>query len=169
MEATAAGLTTGTLGAFTVVPGAASQVALTGSTADLASGASRVLTATIQDAAGNTISGDNSTSVSFAQAGGSGSLTGLGGAEVVTAGAATKTVIGDLAGSVDLEATASGLATGTLELDVVHGAATRIAVSSALTDLASGTTRILTATVRDAAGNRVAADNTTVVTFAKDS
>ena len=32
MEATAAGLTTGTLGAFTVVHGAATQIALTGST-----------------------------------------------------------------------------------------------------------------------------------------
>ena len=38
MEATATGLTTGTLGAFTVVHGAAAQIALTGSTADLTSG-----------------------------------------------------------------------------------------------------------------------------------
>ena len=35
MEATSAGLTTGTLGAFTVVHGAATQISLTGSTANL--------------------------------------------------------------------------------------------------------------------------------------
>ena len=68
MEATAAGLTTGTLGAFTVVHGAATQIALTGSTADLTSGATRVLTATIQDAAGNTVTADNTTVVTFAKA-----------------------------------------------------------------------------------------------------
>ena len=68
MEATAAGLTTGTLGAFTVVHGAATQIALTGSTTNLTSGATRVLTATIQDAAGNTVTSDNTTVVTFAQA-----------------------------------------------------------------------------------------------------
>ena len=46
MDATAAGLTTGTLGAFNVVPGVATQIALTGSTANLTSGTTRVLTAT---------------------------------------------------------------------------------------------------------------------------
>ena len=169
MEATATGLTTGTLGAFTVVHGAATQVALTGATTDLVSGANRVLTATVQDAAGNTITSDNSTSISFAQVGGAGTVTGLAGAEGVTAGVATKTVTGELAGSVDLEATASGLTAGTLEFDVVHGAANKVTVSASLADLVSGTTRVLTATVRDAAGNRVASDNSTVVTFAKDS
>ena len=52
MEATAAGLTTGTLGAFTVVHGAAADIVLTGATTNLISGATRLLTATIQDAAG---------------------------------------------------------------------------------------------------------------------
>ena len=68
MEATAAGLTTGTLGSFTVVHGAAAQIALTGSTTNLTSGATRVLTATIQDAAGNTVTADNTTVVTFAKA-----------------------------------------------------------------------------------------------------
>ena len=72
MEASAAGLTTGTLGAFTVVHGAAAQIQLTGSTADLTSGATRVLTATIEDAAGNTVTADNSTVVAFAKASGAG-------------------------------------------------------------------------------------------------
>ena len=68
MEATSAGLTTGTLGAFTVVHGAATQIALTGATTNLTSGATRVLTATIQDAAGNTVTSDNTTVVAFAKA-----------------------------------------------------------------------------------------------------
>ena len=72
MEATAAGLTTGALGAFNVVHGAAAQIALTGSTADLTSGATRVLTATLQDAAGNTVTSDNTTVVAFAKASGAG-------------------------------------------------------------------------------------------------
>ena len=67
MEATSAGLTTGTLGAFTVIHGAATQISLTGATTSLASGATRVLTATIKDAAGNTVTSDNTTVVTFSQ------------------------------------------------------------------------------------------------------
>ena len=44
MEATSAGLTDGTL-SFVVAHGAAADIVLTGSTADLTSGATRVLTA----------------------------------------------------------------------------------------------------------------------------
>ena len=78
MEATASGLTTGTLGTFTVVAGAAAQIDVTGSTANLASGTTRLLTATLKDAAGNVVTSDNSTVVAFAQSGGLGSVTGPG-------------------------------------------------------------------------------------------
>ena len=162
MEATAAGLTTGTLGAFTVVPGTAAQVALTAPTSDLVSGSTRLLTATVQDAAGNTIIGDNSTVVTFAQVSGAGTVTGLAGSETVSGGVATKTVTGELAGSVNLEASASGLTTGARSFDVVHGAAYKVTLSAPITDLASGASRVITATVRDAAGNRVTNDNSTV-------
>ena len=169
MEATAAGLTTGTLGAFSVVHGAATQIALTGSTADLTSGATRVLTATIQDAAGNTVTSDNSTVVAFAKAAGAGTVSGTGNA-TASAGVATKTVTGVLSGSVTMEATAAGLATGTLgSFNVVHGAATQIALSGSTADLTSGATRMLTATIQDAAGNTVTSDNSTVIAFAKQS
>ena len=93
MEATSAGLTTGTLGAFTVVHGAAADIALTGATTNLTSGATRVLTATIQDAAGNTVTSDNTTVVAFAKASGAGTVTGTGNATAV-AGVATKTITG---------------------------------------------------------------------------
>ena len=169
MEATAAGLTTGTLGAFNVVPGAATQIPLTGSTADLASGATRLLTATIQDAAGNTVTSDNSTVVAFAKASGAGTVSGTGNATAAS-GVATKTITGVLAGSVTIEATAAGLTTGTLgAFTVVHGAATQIALTGSTANLTSGTTRLLTATIQDAAGNTVTADNSTVVAFAKAS
>ena len=74
IEGSAAGLVADNL-SFTVVHGAAAQIALTGSTADLASGSNRVLTATIQDAAGNTVTADNSTVVAFTKASGAGTIT----------------------------------------------------------------------------------------------
>ena len=169
MQASAGGLTTGTLGSFTVVHGAAAQIALTGSTANLTSGATRVLTATIQDAAGNTVTSDNSTVVTFAKQSGAGTVTGTGTATAAS-GVATKTITGALVGAVVMEATSGGLTTGTLgSFTVVHGAATQIALTGATTNLTSGATRVLTATIQDAAGNTVTADNTTVVTFAKQS
>ena len=76
MEATASGLTTGTLGSFAVTPGPAADIVVTGSTTNLASGSTRLLTATLKDAAGNTVTSDNSTVVAFAQSGGLGTVTG---------------------------------------------------------------------------------------------
>ena len=168
MEATAAGLTTGTLGAFTVVHGAADQIELTGATTNLTSGATRVLTATVQDAAGNTVTSDNSTVVTFAKASGAGTVTGTG-TDTATAGVATKTVTGVLAGAITLEATAGALTDGTLGFTIVHGAATQISLTGSTANLTSGATRVLTATIQDAAGNTVTSDNSTVVAFAKAS
>ncbi|MGH3071841.1 MAG: beta strand repeat-containing protein [Gaiellaceae bacterium] len=169
MEATAGGLTTGTLGAFTVVHGAAAQIALTGSTANLTSGAGRLLTATIQDAAGNTVTSDNTTVVAFAKQSGAGTVTGTGNA-TASSGVATKTVTGALAGSVTIEATAAGLTTGTLgAFTVVHGAATQISLTGSTADLTSGANRVLTATIQDAAGNTVTSDSSTVIAFTKAS
>ena len=107
------------------VHGAATQIALTGSTANLTSGATRVLTATLRDAAGNTVLSDSSTVVAFAKQSGAGTVSGTGSA-TASNGVATKTITGQLAGSVTMEATAAGLTTGTLgAFSVVHGAATR--------------------------------------------
>ena len=169
MEATSGGLTTGTLGAFTVVHGPAADIVLTGSTVDLTSGATRVLTATIKDAAGNTVTSDNSTVVAFAMASGAGAVSGTGNA-TAAGGVATKTVTGLLAGSVTMEATSAGLTTGTLgAFTVVHGSATQIQLTGSTANLTSGATRVLTATLQDAAGNTVTSDNSTVVAFAQAS
>ena len=57
---------------FNVVAGAANKLALSGSTADLTAGTTRVLTATIQDVNGNTVTtgADSSLSVTFAKTAG---------------------------------------------------------------------------------------------------
>ena len=123
------GLTTGTLGAFSCCPRRRDPDHFGGLTADLTSGATRVLTATIQDAAGNTVTSDNSTIVAFAKASGAGTVSGTGNA-TASSGVATKTITGALVGSVTMEATAAGLTTGTLgAFNVVHGAATQIALT----------------------------------------
>ncbi|HEU4841595.1 MAG TPA: invasin domain 3-containing protein, partial [Ilumatobacteraceae bacterium] len=83
---------------LTVGHGSATQIALTSSTADLTSGAARVLTATVQDAWGNTVTSDSSTVVAFAKASGAGTVSG-GGNATASGGVAAKTITGVLAGS----------------------------------------------------------------------
>src|SRR5437667_176154 len=163
-----------TPGTLTVVvsAAAANKLAVSGSTANLSSGITRALTATIEDAFGNTITSDTR-SVTFAQSSGSGSVTGLGSTNAV-AGIATLTVTGNLAGSVTITASATGLVAGTgnpITFSVVAGAAAKLALSGATTDLASGSTRVLTATIQDTGGNTAStgADSTISITFAKTS
>jgi hypothetical protein len=93
---------------FTVTFGAASQIVLSGSTADLATGKPRTFTATIQDASGNTVTSgtDSSRSVTFGKTAGTGSLTGLGSAPA-SGGVATITVTGNATGTVTLQASAT--------------------------------------------------------------
>ena len=127
-----------------------------------------MFTATIQDAAGNTVSSDNTTVVAFAKGSGAGTVSGTGN-DTAVAGIATKTVTGVLAGAITLEATSGALTDGTLGFTVVHGAAADIVLTGATSNLASGATRVLTATIEDAAGNTVTSDNSTAVAFAKAS
>jgi hypothetical protein len=171
-----AGATDSNTISFTVTFGAATQIVLSGSTADLASAATRTLTATVEDAAGNTvISGaDSSVSVSFAKTTGAGTLTGLGSA-LASGGVATKVVTGVLAGSVTVQASATlsapagATTSNALTFNVVAGAATQIVLSGSTADLASSTTRAFAATIKDAAGNTVdsGADSGVSVSFAK--
>jgi hypothetical protein len=162
---------------FTVTEGAATQILLTGTTTDLTSGTGRVLTATIQDFGGNTVTtgADSTVVVNFSQTAGTGSLTGLGTASA-SGGVATKTVTGSSAGSITVRAGATlagpgATNSGTLSFNVVHGAATQIALTGLTTDLASGSTRTITATIQDAAGNTVTtgADASRSVTFSQPS
>ncbi len=158
-ETPSAGLSLDTL-AFDVVHGAAADIALTGSTADLTSGATRVLTATLKDAAGNVTTNDSSTVVAFAKASGAGTVTGTGNATAAN-GVATKTITGQTAGAVVMEATSTGLTTGTLaSFTVVHGATDQaqstVDSSPAAVSADGAATSTITVTLRDAAGNPVA-------------
>src|SRR4029453_15932744 len=105
-------------------------------------GATRVLTATLQDAAGNTVTADSTTVVTFAKQSGAGTVTGTGTATAAS-GVPTKTIPGAVVGAVVMEATATGLTTGTLgSFTVVHGAAALIALTGSTANLTSGATRV---------------------------
>src|SRR5438477_465365 len=160
-------------GTLTIAAGTATKLALSGSTSSLASGSTRVLTATIQDANGNTVtSGPNSTlSVMFAKTAGVGTVTGLGSTNAV-AGVAALTVTGNQLGAVTISASGSALSAGAgnpITFNVVAGAANKLLLSGSTANLAAGTTRTLTATIQDSAGNTITtgADSTLSVTFAK--
>ena len=162
---------------FSVVAGAAAKLALNGATTDLASGNTRTLTATIQDAAGNTVNTgtDSTISITFARTSGTGTVTGLGSSNAV-AGVATVTVTGALAGPITIAASGTAstgaLAASTgnpITFNVVAGPAAKLALNGSTADLASGTTRQLTATIQDAGGNTVStgADSTMAISFTK--
>ncbi len=158
---------------MTVTFGPATQIVLSGG-ASLASGSSETLTATIEDAAGNTVTSgaDSSRSVTFNKASGAGAVTGLG-ASTASGGVATDVITGSTAGAVNLQANATltqgSTTSNTLTVTVTFGPATQIVLSGSTTSLASGTTRTFTATIEDAAGNTVTSgpDSTDSITFSK--
>ena len=120
------------------------QAALTGTTTNLTSGATRTITATIKDAFENTVTsgGDSSLSVTFSQLSGSGSVTGLG-ASTASAGVATKIVTGNLAGPVSLAASATAAggpitSASDVSFTVVAGAANKLAFSAQPTNTTAG-------------------------------
>ena len=86
----------------------------------MTAGATHTLTATLKDASGNTLTGDNTTVVTFAKTGGAGTVTGLGTA-TASAGVATKSVTNQLAGQIDLDAQVAGMTTGTGSYTIVVG------------------------------------------------
>jgi hypothetical protein len=171
---------TSTAAAVTVDYGAPSQIVLSQSISgtSLTSGSTDTLTAKIEDAAGNVVASDSSDSVSFVQTNtgtsGAGSVTGLGSA-TATNGVATKTITGNQAGTVNLQASGGfngntgTTSSNTLTDTVLAGTASQIVLSGATTDLASGSTRQLTATIEDAAGNTITSgsDSTASITFSQ--
>ncbi|MCU1495316.1 MAG: Invasin [Acidimicrobiaceae bacterium] len=143
---------------FTVTFGPATKIVLSGGTS-LASASNETLTATIEDAAGNTVTtgADATRSVTFAQPSGSGSVTGLG-SSTASGGIASKVVTGNVAGTANLQASATltqgATTSNTLAVTVTFGPATKIVLSGG-TSLASASNETLTATIEDAAGNAV--------------
>jgi alpha-tubulin suppressor-like RCC1 family protein len=158
----------------TVTAGPATQIVLSGATGNLASGATRTLTATIEDAAGNTVTSgaDSADALTFSQTAGTGSVT-FATPSLTSGGVATDVVTGNVAGPVTITAagTVNSVPTNSnpLAFTVTFGTATQIVLSGATTDLASGATRTLTATIEDAAGNTVTsgADSADALTFSQ--
>lgn len=156
-------LTTSNLIQFDITPGVPSQVYLTGPNAALTSGDTQVLTATLQDAAGNTVTGVNSQQAELTQINAGvtvGSVTGLN--QLVTfdatSGTATFTITGNKSGLVQLQAERPGTLTGVNTLNVnvtASNQVARVAVTGDTTDLTSGQPRVLTATLYDLNDNVV--------------
>src|SRR5207253_2383197 len=116
-------------------------------------------------------------SVAFAKDSGTGTVSGLTSA-TASAGVATFTVTGVLAASLTprADATAAGgpITTATLDkltFSVINGGATKIVLSGGTANLASGSTRLITATIHDAAALSLPAAPPIClsVAFAKDS
>ncbi|NUT55306.1 MAG: hypothetical protein HOQ03_04900, partial [Thermoleophilia bacterium] len=150
----------------TYVHGPAARIAL-GESGSTVAGNTHTLTATVQDANGNTVTSDNSTVVAFAKTGGPATVTGLGSA-TASSGVATRTVTNRLAGQIDLDAQASGITTGTTSYTIAKGpvsaAASDSTVVAAPTAVyANGVdTATITVTLRDAGGNGIAGKTVTL-------
>ncbi len=151
-------LTDGDSASFTVNPGSADHLTFTSSTADLTSGSARTLTVEVRDANNNKVTTDNGRTITFAKQSGTGTVTGLGTA-TTSSGGASKSVTGQTAGSITIEATATGLTTGTTTFTIVAGSADHLTFTSSTTDLTSGSARTLTVEVRDANNNKVTTDS----------
>src|SRR5207244_581002 len=145
----------------TFVPSAATKLVFTSNTVSVASGATKTLTAAVEDANNNVVTSDNSTVVTFAQTAGAGSVTGLGDA-TASSGVAAVTVTGLNSGSLTVTASKSGLTSDTSTFSITVGAATKLVFTSNTASVASGSTKTLTANVEDANDNIVTSDNSTV-------
>ncbi|HEX4677700.1 MAG TPA: invasin domain 3-containing protein, partial [Gaiellaceae bacterium] len=163
-----AALTNGVSSAFNITVGAATQVTLatSGSTAG---GGTRTLTATIQDAGGNTVTTDNSTQVTFNKNSGTGTAN-FPAAATASSGVATGTATNLLVGTMIVGATTSPVLTVNLAASytIVAGTASQVTITTT-GSTAGGGSRTLTGTIQDAGGNTVTTDNTTQVTFNKAS
>ena len=152
--------------AATYVHGTATQIVLTESGSNVA-GNGHTLTATIEDANGNTVTGDSSSVVTFAKTGGAGTVTGLGDA-TASNGVATTTLTNRLAGQIDLGAQRAGLATGTASYTITTGpvspaASDSTVVAAPSTVYANGSdAATITVTLRDAGGNGIAGKTVTL-------
>jgi hypothetical protein len=103
LRISASGLIEAISNQITVTHGTAASIELTGGTGSLTAGLQRILTATIKDAYGNTVTSGSTSSaaVTFSKTDGTGTVTGLGTTTAIN-GVATLIVTGEKAGSVTL-------------------------------------------------------------------
>jgi len=144
--------------AFTVIAGAPFGIVVTGGTGNLTSGASRTLTATLTDAAGNPIAGQP---IGFSRLTGPGSVSFGPPTTTNSLGQSTDLVTGVGAGAITISA-ADGGVNGSIAFTIVPGAPLHLVLTGTTTSLTSGSGRILTATVTDAAGNGISGESVTL-------
>jgi hypothetical protein len=156
----------GMSGEISTVPGPATHLTFTSSSGPLAAGDTRELAVQIRDEHENVVTGDGSTSVTFSQTDGPGSVEGLGSA-TASAGTASLTVTGHSAGNVGIEASAAGLRGATSAFLVTAGPADHLAFTSVPATLASAASGLLTIELRDAEENVLTGDSSTSVAFTK--
>src|SRR5204862_3186318 len=132
------------------------------SSTGVASSSTKTLAVELRDAAGNLETGDNTTVVGLAKTGGAGTVSGLGTA-TACGGVASLTVTGQTVGALTITASKTGLTSDTSSFSVTVGPADHLTYTSGNSSVASGSTKTLTAEIRDAAGNLETADNATVV------
>ncbi len=119
LTASSPGLTSATDPLVLTYPGVASQVVLSGCSADIVSLTSCTATATIEDVYNNVETTDSTSVVTFAQSSGAGTLTFAGsGAATVSGGVATETVTGANIGQVVVTASADGFTSNSVSFTV---------------------------------------------------
>lgn len=129
---------------------AGASIHLSGSLADLSSGASaHTLSATVRNASGQGVPGQT---VVFSHAAGTGTVTGLGRVITDAAGVARAELVGDRAGPVTLRIQA-GSASATLSFEIVAGALDRIILTPGSGEISPGGSQTFKTTAYDAFGN----------------
>ncbi|HVB70921.1 MAG TPA: hypothetical protein VND83_05395 [Acidimicrobiales bacterium] len=136
--------------------GASENVFLSGCSGSIEVGSPCTVTATIEDASGDTVPTYNG-NIIFAQTGGSGSVTGLGSATAVH-GVTTLTLTGATTGAVTIQATADSSVANSISNTLtfnVTGPPTQLVLAGCTPSVQSGSTCVVTATAEDSGGNIV--------------
>ena len=166
LTAASTGLSGATSNTFNITAGAAASLSFSTQPTNAIAGATIPVTAHVQDAAGNPISGDNVTLAIASNTGGS-TLTVT--ANPVATNASGNAVFNGVSlnkvGSYTLrvtEASASGLTTVSNSFTISAGPPASIAFSTQPTNAVAGATIAVSAHVQDSNGNGIAADNITL-------
>jgi hypothetical protein len=162
VTAASAGITS-VLATTTVTPGTPTSIVLTGCSSSIASNATCVATATLEDTFGN-VETTNNSGVTFNKTAGTGSVNGLASVTNFTNGVANVTLTGNVVGSVTIDATGSSLTSGPVTFSVTPGTASKLIFTTQPGNGVSGSplTTQPVVTVEDSNGNTVTGSTATV-------
>ncbi len=143
---------------FSVVPGPATKIVLSGCSSNIASTTTCVATATLEDVNGNTVTSYQG-GVTFSQTNTGGSVTGLTSTTNFTNGVANVTLTGDIVGSIVIDASGDGFTSNNVTFSVTPGPPNKVVLTGCSADIASNTTCVATATLEDINGNTITTYN----------